>query len=325
MVKLFIGNLPDGMLATNDDVRPLFEQFGNVGECEVIRNYGFVHVESEEMATKCIEHLNGKDVKGRPMKVEKSESKGPKKPSQKMFIGNVANGTTSEELKALFETYAEVIEADAISGKNYGFVHIDSTVGRQKINQIVKDLDGYELNGNKLRVQLSTSGLRTKPGMAGEACFSFRGRGGPPRGHFIMGGPPRGRGRGGMGGPHMAPPMGPIRGRGGRGAGRPYGHRSAPYPPPRGGSSGRYSGSYGGGVYNDFAEDSYEPRRGGGPARGGRGGYGGFGSYSSNGNQGRGGGSSSMYSRRSPNRSSGAGGAYGGGGYGGGGYSDDYY
>ena len=40
MVKLFIGNLPDGMLATNDDVRPLFEQFGNVGECEVIRNYG---------------------------------------------------------------------------------------------------------------------------------------------------------------------------------------------------------------------------------------------------------------------------------------------
>ena len=31
-----------------------------------------------------------------PLQVEKSESKGPKKPSQKMFIGNVADGTTNE-------------------------------------------------------------------------------------------------------------------------------------------------------------------------------------------------------------------------------------
>ena len=40
MVKLFIGNLPDGNLVTNDDVRPLFEKYGVVSECEVIRNYG---------------------------------------------------------------------------------------------------------------------------------------------------------------------------------------------------------------------------------------------------------------------------------------------
>ena len=30
MVKIFIGNLPDGMLVTNDDVRPLFEAHGIV-------------------------------------------------------------------------------------------------------------------------------------------------------------------------------------------------------------------------------------------------------------------------------------------------------
>ena len=29
-------------------------------------------------------------------KVEKSESKGPKKPTQKLFIGNVADGTTDQ-------------------------------------------------------------------------------------------------------------------------------------------------------------------------------------------------------------------------------------
>ena len=58
MVKVFIGNLPDGGLVCveiapkklcesifdlqvgNDDVRPLFEAFGTVTECEVIKNYG---------------------------------------------------------------------------------------------------------------------------------------------------------------------------------------------------------------------------------------------------------------------------------------------
>ena len=42
MVKLFFGNLPDGGDVGNDDIRPLFEEFGVVTECEVIRNYGYV-------------------------------------------------------------------------------------------------------------------------------------------------------------------------------------------------------------------------------------------------------------------------------------------
>ena len=38
----------------------------------------------------------------------------------------------------MFETYGEVIEADVMTGKNFGFVHIDSTIGRGKINQILR-------------------------------------------------------------------------------------------------------------------------------------------------------------------------------------------
>ena len=48
MVKIFIGNLPDGGLVKNEDVRPLFEEFGLVTECEIIKNYGFVHMDSGE-------------------------------------------------------------------------------------------------------------------------------------------------------------------------------------------------------------------------------------------------------------------------------------
>ena len=50
--------------------------------------------------------------------VEKSESRGPKKPSQKLFVGNIKEGTTSEELRELFSKHCEVLEADVI--RNYG-------------------------------------------------------------------------------------------------------------------------------------------------------------------------------------------------------------
>lgn len=75
-------------------------------------------MEDESKARAAVRNLNGTLVKGRSIKVEKSGSKGPKKPSQKLFIGNIAEGTTSEELKALFEEYTPVLEADII--KNYG-------------------------------------------------------------------------------------------------------------------------------------------------------------------------------------------------------------
>ena len=85
-------------------------------------------MDDESAATAAVEALNGQSVKGRAIKVEKSESKGPRKPSQKLFIGNIAEGTTNDQLKSVFERFANVIEADVI--KNYGFVHIDANAGK---------------------------------------------------------------------------------------------------------------------------------------------------------------------------------------------------
>ena len=41
----------------------------------------------------------------------------------------------------MFESFAGVLEADVI--KNYGFVHIDANAGRQKVNEIIRELNGY--------------------------------------------------------------------------------------------------------------------------------------------------------------------------------------
>ena len=39
-IKVFIGNLSDDTEA--DDLRPLFEKYGTVAECDVLKNFGFV-------------------------------------------------------------------------------------------------------------------------------------------------------------------------------------------------------------------------------------------------------------------------------------------
>ena len=38
--KIFVGNLAYGI--TSDMIRPLFEQYGTVTECDVLGSYGFV-------------------------------------------------------------------------------------------------------------------------------------------------------------------------------------------------------------------------------------------------------------------------------------------
>lgn len=42
--KIFIGNLADK--TSNADIKPLFEKYGKVVECDVVKNYGFVVCEN---------------------------------------------------------------------------------------------------------------------------------------------------------------------------------------------------------------------------------------------------------------------------------------
>ena len=55
----------------------------------------------------------------------------------------------------------------------YSFVHIDADAGKNKVNEILRELNGYNLNGSQIRVQQSTSGVRQKPGMGGDQCYRW--------------------------------------------------------------------------------------------------------------------------------------------------------
>ena len=115
-------------------------------------------------------------IAGIRIRVEMSDQKSVKrKESVKLFVGNLAEGTTGKELQALFETLeVKVIEADVIPIKNFGFVHVDGKTGTEKLDDIISELNDYNLNGSLIRVQKSTSGVRRKPGMdSGDDCYRY--------------------------------------------------------------------------------------------------------------------------------------------------------
>lgn len=169
MVKLFVGNLGDTHDVTSNDLRLQFEKYGSVTECERIKNFAFVHMDDAAAADRAQQELNGFEIKGIQIRVEMSGRQNQRGPSMKLFVGNLAEDTTAQDLRELFEKYTRVLEADVI--RNYGFIHIDPEDGKDKLEIILRELNDYNLNGNEIRVQQSTSTVRQRPGMQGDQCY----------------------------------------------------------------------------------------------------------------------------------------------------------
>ncbi|KAM6960076.1 LOW QUALITY PROTEIN: splicing factor 1-like [Tautogolabrus adspersus] len=68
----------------------------------------------------------------------------------KIFIGNLAQETTSDELRSLFSQYGKIAECTIV--KNFGFVHMDD---KAEAEEAISNLHHYELNGQPMNVELS--------------------------------------------------------------------------------------------------------------------------------------------------------------------------
>ncbi|KAL5008657.1 hypothetical protein ScPMuIL_014238 [Solemya velum] len=87
--------------------------------------------------------------------------------STKLYVGNLPETCRRVELLKVFEEYGKVLECDIV--KNYGFVHYENP---DDAKNAADGLDGYDFEGTKLRVELSHSKVRQKPGMGGKGeCY----------------------------------------------------------------------------------------------------------------------------------------------------------
>jgi RNA recognition motif-containing protein len=87
VTKLFVGNLSYQL--TEEEFKNVFQPYGNIKSLRLLTNkgFGFVEYETSEEAQKAIENLNGKELKGRPMRVEvaKPREEGLKSSSNNKF------------------------------------------------------------------------------------------------------------------------------------------------------------------------------------------------------------------------------------------------
>jgi RNA recognition motif-containing protein len=82
--KLYVGNLP--FSATDDSLRSLFEQVGQVDSAKVItdrdtgrsKGFGFVEMASDDQCADAIKKFNGTNFEGRPLTVNEARPMVPR-------------------------------------------------------------------------------------------------------------------------------------------------------------------------------------------------------------------------------------------------------
>lgn len=137
--------------------------------------------------------------------------------STKIYVGNLPESCSKNDLMSLFEQFGKVAEADIV--KNYAFVHFDTN---EDASAAVAALDNTEFQGATISVELSRSKVRTKPGMGNQnECYRCG-----KEGHWSKDCPkmPGRRDRGDRGDRGGGRPM-----RGGRSSREDYGPPSHPY------------------------------------------------------------------------------------------------
>jgi cold-inducible RNA-binding protein len=102
--------------------------------------------------------------------------------AQKLFVGGISFSTTSEGLREFFEQSGTVLSASVVTDKftgesrGFGFVEMGSS---EEANQAVSQLNGRELDGRQLKVEVA------KPRTDGpRGAGDRRGGGGGGRGGF---------------------------------------------------------------------------------------------------------------------------------------------
>ncbi len=80
-MTIYVGNLSFQM--KDDDLKNTFSEFGNVTSAKVIsdkysgrsKGFGFVEMDNDAAGKTAIEALNGKEVQGRPLRVNEARPK----------------------------------------------------------------------------------------------------------------------------------------------------------------------------------------------------------------------------------------------------------
>ena len=168
--KLFVGGLPREI--GTDELRDLFSKFGEMSDCFVPtddgganRGFGFVTFGDKATADAAAKELDGHRINGRRIGVRDADSDNKKGKREKrkepaglkFYVGNLPFKADDDTLKNLFKQHATVVDVNIITdngGRPKGFAFI-TVKEMDKGDEIIKQLNGTEVLGRKIRVDLS--------------------------------------------------------------------------------------------------------------------------------------------------------------------------
>ncbi|KAK4491119.1 hypothetical protein RD792_001843 [Penstemon davidsonii] len=141
-----------------------FSSFGNILSCKVAtdasgqsRGYGFVQYASEESAQQAIEKLNGMLLNGKQVYVgpflrkQEREISVDKAKFTNVFVKNLSESTTEEELKKVFGEYGSitstvVMKSEDGASKCFGFVNFENA---EDAARAVESLNGRKIDNKE--------------------------------------------------------------------------------------------------------------------------------------------------------------------------------
>ncbi|KAI0029683.1 hypothetical protein K488DRAFT_26712, partial [Vararia minispora EC-137] len=187
--SIFVGQLSWNI--DNDWLKSEFEQCGEVTGARVqmdrntgrSRGFGYVDFATPEAAERAIE-LNGKEIDGRPIKVDRStRTSGDNKfkaekrarafgdqvnePSSVLFVGNIPWNADQDALYEVFADYGEIknvrIPTDRDSGKPKGYAYVEFG-DVETAKKALEGAAGQEINGRPIRLDFDYSSPRDNSG-----------------------------------------------------------------------------------------------------------------------------------------------------------------
>ena len=168
--SIFVGNLDFNVM--EEDLRELVEEVLGENAVQAVRlakdrstgrprGFGHVVFESEEQVSAAIDALNGAELMGRTIRVDKAQRKEDRPPKHSIYLGNLAWDATEELVKemiddvvgeGLFDTVR--LATDRETGRHRGFGYVDFKTEDDAIRAIT-ELGGLEVLGRQLRADLA--------------------------------------------------------------------------------------------------------------------------------------------------------------------------
>ncbi|XP_007431343.1 RNA-binding protein 14 isoform X1 [Python bivittatus] len=159
-VKIFVGNV--SAACTSGELRVLFQEFGPVVECDIVKDYAFVHMEKDEDARAAIEHLNGREIKGKRINVELSNKAHKRGPAG--HVGQLGGGAEKNKIPTLEKLQPR---SDGLRSGNLAFPMAASTYSsldydyQQRLNN--NNLTKFDSNGQARQISPSFFGRDRSP------------------------------------------------------------------------------------------------------------------------------------------------------------------